>query len=109
MYFNCSRSGWQRQQQSVLVVVLLDPRSAVCFYVVAFIVYCITTIPQLFNKAAAGHQPIGVPLCTLLGSDGNIAIQAFTIFTRRQLIFHLPLMQRSEERRVGKECRSRWS
>src|SRR2546430_4156094 len=32
-----------------------------------------------------------------------------TLFKNENLVFYNELRQRSEERRVGKECRSRWS
>ena len=49
-----------------------------------------------------------LPICPL---NENLAIGAFVIFGDPELTTAAAkaLLDRSEERRVGKECRSRWS
>src|SRR5688572_7448036 len=50
---------------------------------------------------------IGDDLTVLVGIIGLFVTQL--PFIKEQVIFFIVLLARSEERRVGKECRSRWS
>src|SRR2546425_8980942 len=73
------------------------------------------TIVKVVIPAAAGGIVTGIIL-DLARVAGETAPLIFTSFNNRfwssgwnQPIASLPVMIRSEERRVGKECRSRWS
>ena len=44
--------------------------------------------------------------CTIAGPDGELALSIPTV---KPDTLKCPMKDRSEERRVGKECRSRWS
>ena len=48
----------------------------------------------------------GTQVDTLLSNDSGVA---FIVKTKEGTIYHAGDLNRSEERRVGKECRSRWS
>src|SRR3712207_5743878 len=47
------------------------------------------------------------PFAKLMGLDGFILMAFILGFPANEIV--LPILMRSEERRVGKECRSRWS
>ena len=51
--------------------------------------------------------------CFITNSDGEVLFKAFTITNNldgfNELHQKIASVMRSEERRVGKECRSRWS
>src|SRR3712207_9535306 len=51
----------------------------------------------------------GVTVAVLLIAYPFSYLITFVFPARRQLLYFLVLVTRSEERRVGKECRSRWS
>src|SRR5437588_8224929 len=58
------------------------------------------------------HCVTGVQTCALPISSGNTRSSRpddSSLTLRRQTVAPLPHTLRSEERRVGKECRSRWS
>src|SRR2546430_14846985 len=59
------------------------------------------TLQEVVETLQARH--IGCVL--VVDPDGKLA----GIFTERDLLTKVALRSRSEERRVGKECRSRWS
>src|SRR5207249_11573780 len=69
------------------------------------------------RRAAAANAQIGVakaayfPALTLSASGGFRSQNATDLFTAPSRLWSIgpALAQRSEERRVGKECRARWS
>ena len=64
------------------------------------------------DVAVTGVQTCALPICSAIVSDMNELVYFFSpvVHVIDPLVFHqLNLLHRSEERRVGKECRSRWS
>src|SRR5688572_31154786 len=85
------------------------------FYIIyIFFVYDIVFFFFFFFQAEDGIRDLtvtGVQTCALpISSDGCALRAGRTAPQRRRRDFHRrPDAHRSEERRVGKECRSRWS
>src|SRR5260370_8068085 len=56
---------------------------------------------------ARAAERAGIPF--VLATASNASIEDVAAASKGDLWFQLYIVQRSEERRVGKECRSRWS
>src|SRR5256885_2147859 len=67
------------------------------------------TVTEIYDYLRLLYARVGTPYCP----EHNLALQAQTVAQMVDQVLALPedtkLMIRSEERRVGKECRSRWS
>src|SRR3989441_12973077 len=59
---------------------------------------------QIYTNRALQMDQIG-----LVGFDMDYTLAVYSMRQIEGLAFHMTLDRRSEERRVGKECRSRWS
>ena len=72
------------------------------------IIACSTAdLPQHFEK-----KIIKVPLTVSFGDESfldGVTITHEEFYEKLKTCEHFPIAERSEERRVGKECRSRWS
>src|ERR1044071_7875828 len=68
----------------------------------------VMTVRRAFGKANIANKLFvatdGIEALKILRSDGYPALRRLVL-----LDLNMPRMSRSEERRVGKECRSRWS
>ena len=72
------------------------------------------TNPQKKQLRSLGHELAPVVLAGREGLSANLIAATRAAFKTRELIKikigqNAPIDDRSEERRVGKECRSRWS
>src|SRR5256885_3563514 len=66
-------------------------------------------VPSFLSQSASDRKPIGTQQ---LGHNGRVRICAMEAYGRGEDLVsfaNLNSPPRSEERRVGKECRSRWS
>src|SRR6266567_7338530 len=59
--------------------------------------------------AQTADESLGVETECRVGEVDVLARAVWNRLTARRLSHHLGMFARSEERRVGKECRSRWS
>src|SRR5256886_94479 len=65
---------------------------------------CRAPFPALIGQRNVLHQPLELVALDTARDDADHAVPA----VYRDIVHHLLVTERSEERRVGKECRSRW-
>src|ERR1039458_10838760 len=88
---------------------LLPPASCRLLSAFCLLSYAPRAIMDVLKGVLRMHNSVLVPMVVEQTSRGERAFDIYSRLLKENIIFLGTPIDRSEERRVGKECRSRWS
>src|SRR3990167_3791259 len=91
----------------VMVALILSQTTAVSYFIGTSLAAALAVIYMIFGSVSGAH--VNPAITFGMWTARQISTLKAILYVAAQLLGGLAALERSEERRVGKECRSRWS